>query len=164
MSGKEKLNEEPSALEAALSSLKPGASVVDRDRVMFLAGRASAGTCSPPGRRGPVAWLWPTATAASLLAAVTFGSMLLTRDRSQAVEKVAHTEPAVQDEDQLIVEGRPAGDGIVMKKLQTDYLKLRRLVLAEGVDALPELKPAGTPDAEIPKWEPGRYDNLEQLL
>ncbi len=35
-----RLNEELAAIEIALASLKPAASRVDRDRVMFLAGRA----------------------------------------------------------------------------------------------------------------------------
>ena len=34
-----RINEELAAVEAALASLKPAASGVDRDRVMFLAGR-----------------------------------------------------------------------------------------------------------------------------
>ncbi len=69
----EHLNEELAAVEAALASVGPRPSRLDRDRVMFLAGRASAApqTDVPPRRVGR--WAWPaafcgmTALAASLL-------------------------------------------------------------------------------------------------
>ena len=48
---KKRLNEELAAIEAALGSLTPAASSIQRDRLMFLAGRASADRLPLPRRR-----------------------------------------------------------------------------------------------------------------
>ncbi len=71
----EPIDAELAAIEAALGSLKPAASALQRDRLMFLAGRASAATTLallPTRRRRIAVWLWPCATALSLAVAVAF--------------------------------------------------------------------------------------------
>ena len=90
----ERVSGELAAIEAVLGSLTPAPSGIVRDRLMFLAGRASvfgvrrlaAAFCrkvanaierreaekAAASRRTPKL-LWPLATAASLLVAATFG-------------------------------------------------------------------------------------------
>ncbi len=158
----EKLNAELAAVEAVLLSLKPKPSSLERDRVLFLAGRASL------RRRGPGSWLWPCATAASLLAAVTLGGVLLVRGGPNVVERVVYIEATAPTGESTVagdtVGGDSVGDWPVRKELRTDYLQLRRLVLTEGVDALPELRATPAADTEIPKWRPGLHIKLEELL
>lgn len=48
------------AWEARLSAFRPAPSRLDRDRVMYLSGRASAGKGPASGAK-PAAWAWPTA-------------------------------------------------------------------------------------------------------
>ena len=114
MSAEEPLKPELAALQAALASLTPQAAGLDRDRVMYLAGRAAA--CQTARRRG-AAWLWPCATAASLMLAVVLG---LRGQRPSQPAPVAASAPAPYQSD------------------ANEYFKLRELVLARGVDALPE--------------------------
>ena len=66
----EELPEDLKAIEASLIGLTPAAGQLDRDRVMYLAGRASA---KPTPRVAAIGW--PLATAASLLLALTFGGL-----------------------------------------------------------------------------------------
>jgi hypothetical protein len=91
---KERLNDELTAIEAALGSLTPVPSSVQRDRVMFLAGRAAADRATPPRRRRWAAWLWPCVTSASLLAAVVFGGLWSTIDKPTIVERVVYVPAA----------------------------------------------------------------------
>ena len=93
---------EVNEFERALRTLAPAASRMDRDRLMFLAGRASAergvGRSSTPstlagrreqagreelrpterGRSAP-RWLWPAATVVSTSCALIFGVLLVLR-------------------------------------------------------------------------------------
>jgi hypothetical protein len=71
-----RLDDELAAVEAMLGSLTPAASRVGRDRLMFLAGRASVERLSPLHRRG-AARLWPSAMAASLVAMTSIAAILL---------------------------------------------------------------------------------------
>src|SRR5262245_5081507 len=61
-----KLPGELKALEAALGGLKPAAGAIERDRLMYLAGRASL-----ERGRGLARFGWPLASAALLLFSVT---------------------------------------------------------------------------------------------
>jgi hypothetical protein len=96
----ERMNDELTAIEAALGSLTPVPSSVQRDRVMFLAGRATADRATLPRRRRWAAWLWPCATSASLLAAAVFGVLWSTSDKSTIVERVVYV-PAARSSTQL---------------------------------------------------------------
>lgn len=114
----EPLKPELAALEAALASLTPQAPRLDRDRLMFQAGQAAP-------RRRAGAWLWPCATAASLALA----AVLALRGPAEVHDS---PPPAIAARDLS----------------QSPYLELRRLVLAHGVDALPE--PAASPSTAEP--------------
>jgi len=144
----ERLSPELSAIEAALASLAPGPSRVDRDRVMFLAGQAAARTAGKTrGRIG--GWLWPAATAASLLLAATLGAALALRPAQQIASVPQEPVPATVDGQQ---------------RVGVEYLTLRRLVLERGVDALPE--PAGEIGRAKPASAagPASRDMLRQLI
>lgn len=173
-----KLNRKLAALEASLASLRPKPSAIDRDRLIYRAGQAAAGNRERSARRSSAAgpWHWQLATALSLLVAVIFGGMLLSRNGPRVVERVVYVEKSIASplpEPTPAVNGADAGDTAMAtavgerprrKKLRTDYLQLRRLVLAEGVEALPKWK-AGSPSAAaVPKWNPDSRNELKQLL
>jgi len=69
-------------LERALSLLRPAASQIDRDRFLFLAGRASAESVRPGSVLGR--WMWPSTTVLSSVAAVVLAALLVTRTDSAA--------------------------------------------------------------------------------
>lgn len=81
-------------LEAALRSLRPRASRLDRDRLMFLAGQVSArDSASAWAMRFP-RWLWPTVAAALAIVSVGLGWMLaLRRQPSGPAEGFAVERP-----------------------------------------------------------------------
>src|SRR5262249_30724133 len=66
------------ARAGALAGLKPRPAALDRDALMFRAGRASA----------PRGWKWPLATAALSLVALGLGIALLVRPQPQVVERI----------------------------------------------------------------------------
>ena len=145
-----RLNEDLAAVEAALASLKPAASGVDRDRVMFLAGRASSAYSALPSQYRKAHWLWPCTTAVSLLLAIASCGMLFLRgttmgekqtahvksDKSQTVENIPqplwyeHT----QNDTPEVKRPRPSSE---RGNTPMDYLSLSMLVAEKGVDALP---------------------------
>ena len=69
------ISEEIAAIEAALGSLTPAAGGLDRDRVMFLAGRVSGERLQPA--RPVAARRWPSVMAASLVAMTSATAVLL---------------------------------------------------------------------------------------
>ncbi len=156
-------------LEAALGSLLPRPSKIDRDRLLFLAGRASVDP--PPTLFGR--WVWPAATfLSSTIAAVLF-ALLMVRPvaggAAVAVEgthenaDIAHAD--VADEPQqpnpehqtiALEQHHASRDGwlplfgpapfVTPKRgelpAEPNYLQLRSYVLAYGVEALPSLSSA----------------------
>jgi hypothetical protein len=126
----EPLNPELAALEARLTALTPRPAGLDRDRLMFLAGRAAA---AQTARRGWTSWLWPCATAASLALAVVLG---LRGARPQPVgPQAADVAAAAPDT------SRPGPNS---------YMELRARLLARGVDALPESSASADPSPAQP--------------
>jgi hypothetical protein len=125
----ERLNDELAAIEAALCSLTPAASGIQRDRLMFLAGKAAGNRSS--SRRRLVAALWPLATAASLLAATAFGILWAAGNGSQAGQQLANP---------LFAAAPSALDACGEASPPSPWANrhLCRLVLEKGVDALPE--------------------------
>jgi hypothetical protein len=117
MSTQEPLKPELLKLESALASLAPRPAALDRDWVMFLAGRAAA---RETGRRRG-AWLWPCATAASLLLALGLG--LRGQWPIGPSQEEAEVAAAASSSE------RPGPNS---------YFKLRELVLTRGVDDLPD--------------------------
>jgi hypothetical protein len=86
--------------EQALTTLRPSAGPIDRDRLMFVAGRAMAerdvSQCDVAGRGAMLAkWLWPSATALSTVAASVLGLLLAMSHRPLVVhERVYVHAPA----------------------------------------------------------------------
>jgi hypothetical protein len=62
-------------IERLLASLVPRETRVNRDRVMFLAGQASAGS-QKKWTRGPRPWMWPAATVCSSCVGLIVGLSL----------------------------------------------------------------------------------------
>jgi hypothetical protein len=79
MSESFKVPDELNELERQLAALSPRASRLDRDRVMYLAGRAAAET--ELGTGGAAAWLWPSATGVMTAVSVLLAMMLVLGDR-----------------------------------------------------------------------------------
>ena len=164
------MKQDLAAVEAVLSSLSPAPSGLDRDGLMYLAGRASAGKSSPSARRRRADWLWPCTTAAMVLVAVTFATMWLARGGPEVVTHVVYVEsdrPAKaqgQSEQQAVAIEVEVEVTAKRKELRTDYLQLRRPVLIHGVDAIPQPHPTPAADAGTPNWRSGDPDVLERLL
>jgi hypothetical protein len=135
-------DEAVSALEQALSLLVPAGGRVDRDELMFRAGRASA---PPPAR------LWPAAAAAASALAVLFGAVLAVQPEARVVERVPYVEPAPAVP---VAESVPGGHEATVRPSHTapgtggepldvqSYLAARDRVLAAGLDALPRIRAA----------------------
>jgi len=159
-----KMNDELAAFEAALASLSPAESRIDRDRLMYLAGRVSGASAgAKPPRGGPLrASLWPVATAASLLAAVTVVAMFLGRG-PRVVEKVVYVR--VDVEKPQPEPRRPQSSAVAGQERQpARYLELRRLIVAQGVDALPKVKRGSSSQTKVPKWEAGSPNRIDPWL
>ena len=164
-----RIREDLAAVEAALASLNPTPCGVDRDRMMFRAGRASAEKTSPPGRRPLTSRLWPCATAATTLLAVTFASLWLAGRGQPVAER--HLKPSRE----MGVEEQQAGEHPAAvapstevardrKRFRTDYLQLRQWVLTRGLDELPQPVAVPPSDAEPSWWRSGDRKALERLL
>jgi hypothetical protein len=121
----EKLPAELKAVEHALRRLQPSADRLDRDRLMYLSGRASM-----PSQRNALQWMWPLSTAALLLVSLTLGGMLLSSaGNRQPNQNIVATESQHGD-------GRSV-DLAIADRDPSSYLQLRNTVLLGGVDALP---------------------------
>jgi len=126
----ERLSADLAAIEAALCSLTPTPSGIQRDRLMFLAGKTSVNRASSRRRR-LTAMLWPSATAASLLAAATFGILWAASNNPKLVERAAGVSVASSPPtDDLPADTSPPSPW--------ENRRLCRLVLEKGIDALPE--------------------------
>lgn len=146
-------------LEAALGGLAPAAHQIDRDALMFRLGRES----TTAARRR-----WQMAAAALLLVTLTTWGWSMHRRRSSPgpqptppgmVAERQPTPPPPVPERTPDPAGRqpgprPSVTSIARAPGPTEaYLNLRNLVLAHGVDALPESTIAWQPDVEpIVDW------------
>ena len=155
-------------LEAALARLAPQAGRLDRDRVLYEAGRAAG---RGAGRRRERCWVGLAAVLAVCLA----GSWAWQMGGRRAVEVGVGPGPVVQLgpvrlEGVEAVSAVPAGGGSeagaawgVERKLKwsgNEYLVLRERVLAEGLAALP----AGSgwsEAASVRGWLPGLWQDSE---
>ena len=145
----EALPEELKAVEIVLRRLTPNAQGVDRDRVMYLAGRASVAS-----RQSSLRVVWPISTAALLLVSLTLGGMLIARGHNeQPLGQLPKEQPNVR-----LVAGESENTNVGRAKLAVDhssYFQLRTAVLRGGAEALPVPQrgaaPADSLDA-IPLW------------
>jgi hypothetical protein len=130
--------------ERALAALEPAPPALDRDRLLFEAGRRSA------RRRG---WPWPAAAAALGLLAAGLGGTLLLRPAPPVVVRVVreHTVSPVHAPDGDSEDG-PAPVG------RPGYFQLREQLLTRGLESLPTPAPApAEPPAPLENFldEPG---------
>jgi hypothetical protein len=138
MQDRESLTPAEEELASALGGLRPAAAAIDRDRMMFRAGQASA------KRRS---LLWQGTTVGLVL---TLGVSLLARPAPREIERIVYVAPA----DSAAVSGRLAGiapgrQQVHARLIEASYLKLRNEVLAHGFDALsdPMLTTRKTPSS-----------------
>ena len=127
---------------AALAALRPSPPALDRDRLLFNAGRASV---SRP-------WLWRIAAAASTAAALVLAAILILRPAPPPVERVVYVrvEPAPQPpppktEAPSLPPPAPAESeplpGPLYSSPSTPYTRLEDRVLRWGLDGLAEPAP-----------------------
>ncbi len=158
-------------LASALGGLVPAAAGIDRDRMMFQAGRASA------RRRG---YVWQGATAALAFA---LGLSVIGLPAPRQVERIVYVTkevPGLPGEHWASADSpRRASD---LSQVEGSYLELRNEVLARGLDALsafyaraggsrktPEsLEPSGGTPKQTPYWRAYRgaraTEELGELL
>ncbi len=101
-----RLNDDLASMEAALGSLTPAPSSIDRDRLMFAAGRACTSRVS--ASRQPIAWLWPCATAASLLLAIITSTLWIAGDGVQVAERVVYVQSPAAVTTLRVADSRPS--------------------------------------------------------
>ena len=180
----ERLSGDLAAIEAALCSLTPTPSGIQRDRLMFLAGKVSAETASVFGVRRFIAafrgtvrtaaprcypenkaamnrrtpkLLWPIATAASLVMAVTFGILWATGGNAKIVARAADVSVA-----SLPTLADASAD--TSPPSPWENRRLYRLVLEKGIDALPESTGHFVPGAPSMPHEKTYRSLLKQFL
>jgi len=160
------------ALEKSLAALVPVPGRIDRDQLLFRAGQASV-------RSRP--WLWPAATALSIVVAASLGTVLALRPAPAPVERVVYV-PVPQPAESSV--GAPQGvasaanarldssteDAENLWASSAEYIKERNLAIRWGVEALPGPSIASasqTPTVEsmlgLPerKFEPGKLFPLK---
>lgn len=145
---------EMNAIEAALRSLAPSPSRLDRDALMFRAGQAAP-------RPSHARWLWPMIAACLALIATGEAALLAVRPEPRVIERLvvihepapAPIEPApsmAQDSEKLAPvvilrqssgEERHTLNADLPWPLEPSYAQLRNRVLRFGIDALPEPPP-----------------------
>jgi hypothetical protein len=132
------------ALETALSALTPDAGRLSRDRLLFLAGRASA------ARRR---WAWPAAAAAFAVLSAGLGLGWALRPAPQGVSAVTYVlvreavpPPAPPPAWAATPRAEP-DDGGERWRAQVASLKRRQEILKWGVDALGPSRAAPADDA-----------------
>ena len=133
------MNEDPDEVEAILRSLDPAASKLDFSEAMYLAGRASATTETCAGARRRVAWLWPCATVASVLAAVTFAVLWGTSGKPELVERIVYVERE-QPSTAAAQPAHVASVAIEPSRPWEQYAQLREIILTQGLENLPEIQ------------------------
>jgi hypothetical protein len=145
-----RITEEQSAVEAALASLKPASSGVDRDRVMFLAGRMSAVANAPLHQKQKTSWLWPCVTAVSLFLAIASNGMLYLRGSATGEKQAAYAKlNTIQTADKIpqplwyehvrkdTPDAKRPRPSTGRDSMSMDYLSLNRLIAEKGVESLP---------------------------
>lgn len=121
-------------LETTLAALRPAAPAINRDALMFAAGRASA-----VPRRSVHVWQAATAVLAAglcvslLLRPTPVERIVVVAPPQETAQPLAHTPPTVTPPHDPVT---PAAARL--EPLPPDaYLPLRNAVLSRGIDALP---------------------------
>lgn len=154
------------AIERQLARLTPAAPRIDRDRLMFAAGQAAAGSTEPrrlgyiagPSRAGELsanlfrarAWFWPAATATMTAATLLLATMLVWQRASQSIAvhqpappqpATVATAPAAQSVDTTTAAAPVARQSEdygwpMVSRPTAGYLGLRYIALTRGVGEL----------------------------
>jgi len=138
---------ELAALEKQLAAFAPMAPRVDRDRLMFAAGRASVGHSTGTSWAGSK--FWPAATVLATAASILLATMLVW----QRAESGSIATPQVA--------GKSNAEPIVVQdaswrwsdRLPSGYLGVRHVALTRGVGALEYELPA-VDRGETELWSP----------
>lgn len=156
---------ELNAIEAALGSLVPAKSRIDRDRVMFLAGQAVARRSSSGGRG------WFAIAASLALVALVEAGMLARQPSREIIERVV-VVPApdtsrnssivkhVEDEPAAGLESRISGSDFALASSSHDRLAFQ--ILRYGLDGLTAL-PTTSWDVAGPSPAPSHQLLQEEL-
>jgi hypothetical protein len=142
-----------SRLENALRGLAPVPVQLDRDRLMFDAGRAIH----------PTGWKWPLATGALSVVAVVLGVCLFMRPEPRVVERIVRVyvpaqplpAPAPPTPGPDSTPGEFTSPGPTLPGT-SGYLQLQEQVLRWGLDGVPAARPTPPP--------PQTPDTVEKLL
>jgi hypothetical protein len=130
--------------ENALRSLRPEGGAIDRDELMFRAGRAAG------HRQGNH---WRLAAGVFAVLTVTLGAALLVRPAAEVQERVRYVEHSAPTR----VPVRPGPEAEPERRTGSGrplvYYDLRERVLTEGVDALP-----------AQRWAAGRAVTVEEMM
>jgi hypothetical protein len=127
---------------SALAALRPNPPALDRDRLLFRAGRASA----------PRPWFWRAATAVAATAALALAGVLIFRPAPPPVVQVVHIRdeapppPAAPPKDEpppAPAESEPPARPYPWT--MTPYTRLEDKLLRWGLDGLPEPTPSAAP-------------------
>lgn len=92
MSEKRELPAELKVIEAELAALVPRTDGLDRERLIFLAGQASAQSATASRGGHAVAMIWPMATAAMTAVAASLLVVLLTRPEPEIITRVVYQD------------------------------------------------------------------------
>lgn len=131
------------ATEAALAALTPVPAALDRDRLMFQAGRAARGTAS---------WAWPAATGVLTALAAALALVMVLRPPVVTETVVIHVPVEVppapappKPAPETPVESSPAtsrpAEVATSSPISPGYLRLQEQILRWGLDALPAGRP-----------------------
>jgi hypothetical protein len=144
---------ELTALESALREMRPKPDTIDREMLMYRAGRASGHS-----------WLWPITSVAATSLATVLGVLLLIRSDPPIIERIVYVPvppvprelPPAKPEDSI---PPPPLEPLVMEPLESsprgEYLRMQERVLRLGLKGIPPPTPA-PPLPETP--------TVEQLL
>jgi hypothetical protein len=147
-SGEFRLPAELARLEKRLAALPAEPLRIDRDRLMFAAGRAAGSRVEERGSRSEFlrARFWPVAAMAMTAATVILAAMLVWPAAWRGTGATPQVEVVANAADSA--EGRPAADGIKHQFARypvgwlpgdlssTGYLGMRYVALTRGVDAI----------------------------
>jgi hypothetical protein len=128
MQNKQDLNPAEKALESALGQLKPAASRLSRDELMFKAGRAMT------GNKGPWQML------CGVLTVLLVGSALVRPGSNEMPELADPIEPARFETLQIVNPPAQVDSGGSLE----EYVTLRQRVVEQGLDSLPPRRTAGS--------------------
>jgi hypothetical protein len=163
---------ELAALEQQLAGFAPAPPHVDRDRLMFAAGRATGlgdGEAARvhPARSDLANWFWPAATVAMTAATLLLATMLVWRTEVGAGNGgPIVAQHAVTDKPELNVNNRfvPYRGNLTEFDAPINYLGIRYVALTRGVDALEREPGDAMDDTVLPSSPVPARDMLKELL